>query len=81
MNQEEPILMNQKERDRLNILHEAKKRQITQKEAAAQLGVTERWVGKLLARMGKEGDGGILHRPRLAGVIQGERGPVGRESR
>src|SRR3970282_562549 len=62
MNQEEPIRMNQKERDRLQVLHEAKKRQITQQEAAAQMGVSERWVRKLLARLRQQGDRGVMHR-------------------
>ena len=64
MNQEEPIRMNQKERDRLQVLHEAKKRQITQQEAAAQMGVSERWVRKLLARLRQQGDRGVMHRLR-----------------
>ncbi|MGH8378709.1 MAG: ISNCY family transposase [Gammaproteobacteria bacterium] len=53
--------MSQKERDRLKVLHEAKQRQITQREAAEQMGVTERWVRKLLARMRKKGDGAVIH--------------------
>jgi predicted DNA-binding protein (UPF0251 family) len=64
MNQEEQILMSQKERDRLQVLREAKKKQITQKQAGEQMGVTERWVRKLLARMRKEGDGAVVHRLR-----------------
>ena len=64
MNQEEPILMNQKERDRLQVLHEASQRHITQKQAAEQSGVTERWVRKLLARLRKEGDRAVVHRLR-----------------
>lgn len=64
MNQEEPIRMSQKERDRLQVLHEAKKRHIPQKAAAEQMGVSERWVRKLLARMRKEGDRGVVHRLR-----------------
>lgn len=61
MSEQELIEMNQKERDRLKVLHEAKKRQITQKEAAEQMGVTERWMRKLLARMRKEGDRAVVH--------------------
>lgn len=53
--------MNQKERDRLKVLHEARKRQITQKQAAEQMGVTERWVRKLLARMRQKGDQAVVH--------------------
>jgi hypothetical protein len=61
MNQRELILMSQKERDRLQVLHEAKKKQITQKQAGEQMGVTERRVRKLLARMQKEGDRAVVH--------------------
>ncbi len=56
--------MNQKERDRLQVLHEARKRHLTQKQAGAQLKLSERWVRKLVARLRKEGDGGVLHRLR-----------------
>ena len=37
---------------------------MTQREAAQQLGLSPRWVRKLLARLRAEGDGGILHRLR-----------------
>ena len=56
--------MSQKERDRLMVLQEAKKRHIPQKAAAEQIGVSERWVRKLLARMRKEGDRAVVHRLR-----------------
>jgi len=56
--------MNGKDRDRLKVLHEVRRGHLTQKEAGEQLGVTERWVRELVARMRKEGDGGILHRLR-----------------
>jgi len=64
MNQEELLLMSQKERDRLQVLHEANQRRITQKQAGAQMGVTERWVRKLLARIRKQGDRAVMHRLR-----------------
>src|SRR3990172_10810670 len=64
MSQEELIEMSQKERDRLQVLHEAKKKHITQKQAGEQMGVTERWVRKLLARTRKEGDRAVGHRLR-----------------
>ena len=56
--------MSQKDRDRLKVLHEAEKGHLTQKQAGAQLKLSERWVRKLLARLRQEGDGGILHRLR-----------------
>lgn len=64
MSEQELLQMNQKERDRLKVLHEAEEREITQKEAAEQVGVSERWVRKLLARMRKEGDRAVIHRLR-----------------
>ena len=56
--------MSQKDRDRLKVLHEAARGHLTQAQAGAQLKLSERWVRKLVARLRKEGDGGILHRLR-----------------
>lgn len=56
--------MGQRERDRLQVLQEARKGHLTQKQAGAQLNLSERWVRKLVGRLKKEGDGGILHRLR-----------------
>ena len=56
--------MSTKERDRLKVLHEVKRGHLTQRGAAEQLGVSDRWVRKLLVRMKEEGDGGIVHRLR-----------------
>ena len=61
MNQQERIAMSQQERDRLKVLHEVKQRQITQREAAGQMGVTQRWVRKLLGRMRRQGDRAVIH--------------------
>jgi len=56
--------MSQKDRDRLKVLHEVQKGHLTQKQAGMQLKLSERWVRDLVKRLGKEGDGGILHRLR-----------------
>ena len=48
--------MNQADRDRLVALKKAKKKLITQKEAAEELGITERQVRRLLKRLKKGGD-------------------------
>lgn len=56
--------MSIKDRDRLKVLHEVQKRHISQKEAAAELGLSTRWVRQMLGRVRKEGDGGVLHRLR-----------------
>jgi Homeodomain-like domain len=40
---EEGLWMSTKERDRLKVLHEVRKRHITQRQAAAELGISVRW--------------------------------------
>ena len=61
--------MSAKERERLKVLHEGKQRHITQKQAAAELGLSVRWVRKLLVRLrtrGTEGCGtGCVDEPRI----------------
>ena len=44
----EGLWMSAKERDRLKVLHEVKKGHITQKQGAAELGLSVRWVRKQL---------------------------------
>ena len=53
--------MTAKERDRLKVLHEVKSRHITQKQAAAELGLSVRWVRALLVRWRARGDGALQH--------------------
>ena len=53
--------MTQAERDRLVALKKAKKKLITQKEAAAELGVTERHVRRLLHQLQRRGDKALVH--------------------
>ena len=53
--------MSAQERDRLKVLHEVNKRHITQKQAAAELGLSVRWVRKLLVRQRTCGDGALRH--------------------
>jgi DNA-binding Lrp family transcriptional regulator len=64
MRKPEMLMLSGKDRDRLKVLHEAEKGHLTQKQAGAVLRLSERWVRKLLARLRREGDGGILHRLR-----------------
>jgi len=56
--------MSQEERDRLHWLKQAEGKQITQAKAAERMGVSERWVRKLLRRRKKEGDRVVVHRLR-----------------
>ena len=53
--------MNQAERDRLDGLKRAKKKLITQKQAAEEIGVTERHVRRLLRKLRQKGDGAVIH--------------------
>src|SRR5450756_2719359 len=56
-----PIAMNQEERDWLEWLKRAKGGVVTQRQAAAKMGVSDRWVRKLLRRMAADGDGVVVH--------------------
>src|SRR5579862_244258 len=53
--------MTQAERDRLVALKKAKKKLITQKQAAEELGVTERHVRRLLRALKRRGDKAMVH--------------------
>jgi hypothetical protein len=53
--------MSQAERDRLVTLKKAKKRLITQAEAATELGVSVRHVKRLLKSLKKRGDRAVVH--------------------
>lgn len=55
------MALNQKERDWLQWLHQAKRKQITQREAAQRMQVSERWVRRLLQRMKREKDRVVVH--------------------
>lgn len=57
----ERIAMSQEERDKLEWLKRAKDKVISQREAAERIGISERWVRKLLRRMKKQGDQAVLH--------------------
>jgi len=53
--------MTQKDRDRLVVLKKAQKKLITQRQAAEELGVTDRHVRRMLAKLKKAGDRSIVH--------------------
>lgn len=59
--QEEELLLKQRDRDFLKVLHAVRKRHITQRQAAEQLKVTERWIRKLLGRIRQNGDRAVIH--------------------
>jgi prolyl-tRNA editing enzyme YbaK/EbsC (Cys-tRNA(Pro) deacylase) len=55
------LLITQKERDRLVALKKAKKTLITQREAAAEIGVSERQVRRMLRTLKEHGDRAAVH--------------------
>jgi transposase len=57
----ERIAMSQEERDDLHWLKRVEAGSMTQREAAAKMGVTPRWVRKLVKRMVKQGDAVVVH--------------------
>jgi hypothetical protein len=62
--QEEELLLKQRDRDFLKVLHEVRKGHITQRQGAEQLNVTDRWIRELLGRIGEDGDRAVIHRGR-----------------
>ena len=53
--------MTQAERDRVVALKKAKKKLITRKQAAEELGITERHVRRLLRALKRRGDKAVSH--------------------
>ena len=53
--------MTQRERDRLVALNKADKKLITQKQAAQQIGRSERQLRRLLAKPRSQGDRAVIH--------------------
>lgn len=58
---QERLELGQEERDRLKVLHEVEEGHLKQREAALQLGMSERGFRKLLRRYRKKGDRGVVH--------------------
>jgi transposase len=57
----ERIEMSQQERDRLEWLKAARDKRMTQAKAAERMGVSERWVRKLLRQLAVKGDAMVVH--------------------
>src|SRR3979490_551281 len=57
----ERMALSQRERDRLGVLHEIKQKQITQREAASRLKISDRHIRRLLVGLRKLGDRAVLH--------------------
>ena len=62
--EEERISMSTRERERLKVLQQVEEGHVRQIEAARRLGLTDRHVRRLQARLRTEGDQGIVHRLR-----------------
>ena len=58
------VALSKRERDRLVVLRQVKEGQLKQTAAARQLGLSQRWVKKLVKRVREEGDRGLAHRLR-----------------
>ena len=61
--------MNQEERDWLEWLKRVQDGVVTQRQAAEKMGVSERWVRKLLVQMKSDGDGVGREKSGAAGFI------------
>jgi len=58
------IMATQEELKRLNVIHKVIDRRITQVEAASILGLTDRHIRRIAARIAEEGNKGIVHKLR-----------------
>src|SRR5216684_1664459 len=75
----EGLWMSGKDRERLKVLHEVRKRHITQQQAGKELGISPRWVRALLNRVKREGDRAVVHR--LRGRLSNRKLPAARKKR
>ena len=66
MAEKDMITMSRKEATRLHIIHQALDKRITQTEAAALAGLSDRQIRRLIKRIRQDGDDGICHRSRGA---------------
>src|SRR5579863_195062 len=61
---EDRVMMSGKELRRVHVIRQAVERKITQVKAGALLGLTTRHVRRLMERVRREGDQGLVHRGR-----------------
>lgn len=59
--EEESLLLTQRDRDMLKVLHEVRRGHITQRKGAEQLKRTARWIRELVRRIEADGDRAIIH--------------------
>jgi hypothetical protein len=60
----ERLTMSNREIDRLKVIHSIAKKQLTWNQAAVQLDLSKRHIGRLILRVNTEGNKGIIHRLR-----------------
>ena len=70
---EETIAMTQKAIDRLSVIQQVVNRQLRQREAAVQLGLSIRQVKRLVARFRQEGPPGLVSRAIVKSGVQASR--------
>jgi transposase/uncharacterized protein (UPF0248 family) len=58
------LLMSQKERDRMKVIHQVAQGKLRKRQAARVLGLGERQVRRIVQRYQREGDVGLVHRSR-----------------
>src|SRR5215472_704523 len=59
--EEEALLLTQRDRDVLKVLHEVQRGHITQRQGAEELKRTTRWIRELIGKIEAEGDRAIIH--------------------
>ena len=64
MSQEELLMMSQRDRDRVRVIHQVLEGRLSQVDGAEQLGLTARHVRRLVKQLAKRGDGGLIHQSR-----------------
>src|ERR1017187_8258142 len=57
----ERIALSQRERDRLRVLHEIQRKQLTQSEAVRRMKISDRQIRRLLVGLQKRGDRAVMH--------------------
>lgn len=62
--EQERLAMSQRDRDRLAVLRQVRRGELKQRQAAGDLGLSERQVRRLVRRLREEGDRGLVHRLR-----------------
>ena len=64
MSEEDMMKLRARDLRRLRVLHQVLEKRLTQVEAAALVGLTDRQVRRLVQRVRREGDRAVVHRRR-----------------